>query len=103
MKVLIFIVLVLIGSAGAIGQNSVGWTNFRGSQDLLGTTQVSFPENPKLLWNFQLGNNIKSAPVISDGKIIIGATDGYVYCLDLKGKQQWKYNTDNSIEAPALI
>ena len=104
MRVLSYLVFfVLIASLGANGQNSTSWNNFRGSQDLLGTTNVNFPDKPKKLWSFQVGDNIKSAAVIGEGKIIIGATDGVVYCLDLKGKLVWKYKTENSIEAPALI
>src|SRR5664279_4981255 len=86
MKLLIFLLIVFIISGSANGQNSTTWSNFRGSHDLLGTTQVSFPDKPKLLWTFRAGDNIKSAPVISGGKVVIGATDGFVYCLDLKGK-----------------
>ena len=103
MRFLFLILAVFAGSMGASGQTSTSWTNFRGSQDLLGATQVNFPEKPKLLWTFPVGDNIKSAAVISDGKIVIGATNGVVYCLDLKGKLVWKYKTENSIEAPALI
>ena len=76
--------------AGANGQTSDSWSNFRGSQDLLGTTKVNFPDKPKLLWSFQTGDNIKSAAVISEGKIVIGVTDGTIFCLDLKGKVLWK-------------
>jgi outer membrane protein assembly factor BamB len=103
MRALFLIISVLLTLIDANGQTSVDWSGFRGSQDLLGTTNVNFPDNPKKLWTFQTGDNIKSAPVISDGKIVIGATDGIVYCLDLKGKLIWKFKTENSIEASALI
>ena len=103
MKTLSLILFVLIAFSGAKGQSSNNWSNFRGSQDLSGVTNVNFPDKPKLLWNLQIGDNIKSAAVIADGKIIISGTDGIVYCLDLKGKILWKYKTENSIEAPALI
>ncbi|HSN50492.1 MAG TPA: PQQ-binding-like beta-propeller repeat protein, partial [Bacteroidales bacterium] len=103
MRVIYLILFFLIIFEGANGQNSTSWNNFRGSQELSGTTNVNFPEKPKKLWNFKVGDNIKSAAVIGDGKIVIGATDGIIYCLDLKGKLIWKYKTENSIEAPAMI
>ena len=103
MKILFLTLWIFIVISGANGQTSTDWTNFRGSQDLLGTTAVNFPDKPKLLWSFQTGDNIKSAAVIANGKIVVGATDGIIYCLDLKGKLLWKYKTENSIEAPALI
>ncbi|MBK6282420.1 MAG: PQQ-like beta-propeller repeat protein [Draconibacterium sp.] len=37
------------------------------------------------------------------GKVVIGSTDGFVYCLDTNGKQLWKFETGNAIEASALI
>ena len=40
---------------------------------------------------------------IDKGKIVIGSTDGFVYCLDTNGKLLWKFETGNTIEAPALI
>ena len=103
MRILYFILFGLITSVYANSQNSSSWNNFRGSQELLGITNINFPDKPRLLWSYQTGDNIKSAAVIADGKIVIGATDGLIYCLDFKGKLLWKYKTENSIEAPALI
>jgi outer membrane protein assembly factor BamB len=99
----LIIFLLLISSFQLIAQNTSCWSDFRGNQSLTGTTKASIPNNPKLLWTFQAGDNIKSAPVVCDDKIVVGATNGTVFCLDLKGKLIWKYKTENSIEAPALI
>ena len=84
-------------------QPSDSWPIFRGDQNLTGVSKTTLPASPKLIWTFQTVDNIKGAPVVADGKIVIGSTDGVVYCIDTNGKLLWKYDTGNSIEAPALI
>lgn len=86
-----------------LAQSNHSWPIFRGNQQLTGKTQSVLPSQPKLLWVFQTGDNIKSAPVVDKGKVVVGSTDGYVYCLGLNGNLNWKYDTGNAIEAPALI
>jgi eukaryotic-like serine/threonine-protein kinase len=87
----------------AFAQPSDSWPIFRGDQNLRGVSKTTLPATPKLLWTFTTGDNIKSAPVVDKGKVVIGSTDSFVYCLDLKGKLLWKFETGNAIEAPALI
>ena len=86
MKTLILSLLVALIITELSAQTTNCWNNFRGNQSLTGTTNVNIPENPKLLWSFQTGDNIKSAPVICDSKIVVASTNGTVFCLDLKGK-----------------
>jgi len=98
------ILLFLIGFSWTLfAQPSDSWPIFRGEPHLTGVSKTSIPDSPKLLWTFQTGDNIKSSPVVADGKVVVGSTDGFVYCLDTKGKLLWKVETSNSIEAPALI
>jgi eukaryotic-like serine/threonine-protein kinase len=85
-----------------VAQPTDSWPIFRGDQNLKGVSKTVLPAAPKLLWTFTTGDIIKSAPVVANGKVVIGSTDGFVYCLDLKGKQVWKFETGNAIEAPAL-
>jgi len=99
--ILPFLLFVFVNDV--FSQSSDSWPVFRGNQQLTGISGSSVPDNPELLWTFQTGDNIKSAPVVSDGKIVIGAANGIVYCLDTNGKLIWKFETSNSIEAPALI
>lgn len=84
-------------------QPTDSWPIFRGDQNLTGVSKTTVPASPKLLWTFETGDNIKSSPVVANGKVVIGSTDGLVYCLDMNGKLLWKFETGNSIEAPALI
>lgn len=43
--------------------------------------------NGNLIWSYKTGGKIFSTPTISDGKLVIGCTDGYIYCLDVKGEK----------------
>lgn len=100
--VLSFLVLILI-SCLLRAQDKNNWCLFRGDAKLSGVTTATLPETLELLWSFKTGDNIKSSPVVSDDKIVIGSTDGWIYTLTMKGTLLWKYNTTNSIEAPAMI
>src|SRR5690554_5774989 len=101
-KLIVVFISLYLGNP-ILAQNSASWPIFRGTQQLTGVTDMELPSQPKLLWVFQSEDNIKSAPVVEQGKIVVGSTDGFVYCIDLNGKLIWKFNTGNAIEAPALI
>ncbi len=69
---------------------------------------VADKENPVLcafaaatgepVWRFVPGGRIDSSPAIYRGLVYFGATDGFIYCLDLgNGALRWKYQA-----APAL-
>jgi len=97
------LLLWIITNGSSYSQKAVCWNVFRGDQALTGTTVFEFPAKPGILWTFKIDDEIKSSPVSCNNKIITGAGDGYVYCLDLNGKLIWKFNSGNTIEAPALI
>jgi eukaryotic-like serine/threonine-protein kinase len=96
-------IAIIFFAVSLTAQSTISWPIFRGNQQLTGVSKTELPDQPKLLWTFQTGDNIKSAPVVDQGKVVIGSTDGVVYCLDTTGKLLWKYETSNAIEAPALI
>ena len=100
----ITIVVLLLGCFNSSdGQSRNSWPLFRGNQQLNGVSESELPIPMKLLWTFHTGDNIKSAPVVDRQRVVVGSTDGHVYCLDLNGDLLWKFNTGNAIEAPALI
>ncbi|HXU78075.1 MAG TPA: PQQ-binding-like beta-propeller repeat protein, partial [Methylomirabilota bacterium] len=39
----------------------------------------------KELWSYDIGQPVESSPAITDGRVVIGADDGNVYCFG--GKQ----------------
>ena len=103
MKKIINTITFLFFAAVLTAQPTDSWPIFRGDQNLKGVSKTVLPAAPKLLWTFTTGDIIKSAPVVANGKVVIGSTDGFVYCIDSKGKLVWKFETGNAIEAPALI
>jgi len=102
MKKLVFILFILAGMF-VYSQPQKNWSVFRGDQQLQGVSASKIPSHPKLIWSFDTGDMIKSAPVAASGKIVVGSTSGVVFCLDIQGRKVWEYETENSIEAPALI
>jgi outer membrane protein assembly factor BamB len=96
-----FLLLMVMNISDPAGAS--GWPNFRGDSRLTGITGQSIPASPRLLWSFETGSEIKSTPVIHDSRIIFGAGNGTVYCLNMQGGVLWQFDTGNTIEAPALV
>ena len=79
------------------------WNIFRGDQQLLGVSNTKIPDAPKLLWSTKPGDGILASPVVSDGIIVVGSENGFIYALNSSGEKIWEFETDNAIEASALI
>ena len=99
----ILTILILHFSVFLNAQSENCWPNSRGDFQLHGTTSVAFPQKVDLKWTFDADGIFKSAPVICNNKIVVGSTNGTLYCLNIPGDSLWGFKTDNSIEAPALI
>lgn len=83
---------------------TVSWPIFRGNTNLTGIAQGEIPEKLSLLWTFATGDDIKSSPVVANGKVYVGSDDGSVYALDLtSGKKIWAYTTEHAFEASPLV
>ena len=61
------------------------------------------PTAVKREWVVTLGKEIKASPVVYKQKVVIGTADGEVFCLTISGKILWRFKTENSVEASALI
>jgi len=35
----------------------------------------------KVVWSYEIGSQIISNPAVADGRIYVGAYDGFVYCF----------------------
>lgn len=67
------------------------WTMFHHDLIHTGYTSASAPNTNHTMWTYQTGDKVCSSPVIADGKMYVGADDGYVYCLDAEnGTEIWK-------------
>jgi outer membrane protein assembly factor BamB/predicted phosphodiesterase len=71
-------------STPAVIKDLVVFGNQNGLVEALGL------KSGKRAWHFQTAGPIFSSPAVSGNKIVFGSSDGFVYCLDNKGKLQWK-------------
>ena len=62
-------------------------------------------EDGKLVWEAPLKKRADVAPVISDSRVWIAATDARLYAFDLKtGQEVWKYEFKGPLHsAPAIV
>jgi len=103
MRIALLLTLIATNLAGWAA-DAPSWPIFRGDARLSGLAEGSLPNQMALLWSFKTGDAIKSSPVIGNGLVYIGSSDGKVYALNLtNGTVQWKFNTDDSVEAPPLL
>jgi outer membrane protein assembly factor BamB len=58
-----------------------------------------------LQWRFQTGGAVRSSPVLADGFVYVGSSDGYMYALDAStGAERWKLNAQSAITStPAVV
>jgi outer membrane protein assembly factor BamB len=82
------------------------WPLARGDALGTGVARSSLPENPELLWKFEVPKgSFVTTPIVVDGMIYIGDFDGVVRAIDLAGgKEQWKFKseTDDGFKTAAV-
>lgn len=77
---------------------------FRGNWHRTGSSEVNGPLSYRVKWSFQARKSIFSSPVIDNrGFIYFGSQDGYLYCLDKKGKLKWKFFAGNDIDSTPTV
>ena len=68
------------------------------------TLPPDFETQPTLSWKYPTGRPIIGSPVIDDGVVYVGSTDGIVYAINLvDGKEKWKYTTYGPIRSAVCI
>ncbi|NLF17110.1 MAG: PQQ-binding-like beta-propeller repeat protein [Lentisphaerae bacterium] len=83
---------------------AAAWPIHRGDARLTGRTPERLDESPALLWSVVLGSAPQGAPVIADGRVVVGTGDGLVHCLDLEtGRALWQASAGAAIEGPPLL
>ena len=54
----------------------------------------------ELAWTFETGDAILSSPVVVDGTVYVGSSDGNLYALHLdSGIEAWRFETGGPITA----
>ena len=81
------------------------WTKYAYDSRNSCRTDSPGPTSSSLRWKFSTGTwPVLSSPARANGKIVAGASDGYVYALDEStGKKIWSYKTGDEIwSSPAV-
>ncbi|MBN2357535.1 PQQ-like beta-propeller repeat protein [candidate division KSB1 bacterium] len=64
----------------------------------------AFDASLEPLWQFETGASIRATPVLDEGRIYIGSTDGVFYCLDLlSGESLWQTPVEGRIFHTAAV
>ncbi len=80
------------------------WKIYRGNSALQGVAGGKLGNSFRLLWKFRTNGAVRSSPVIADGRIFVGSSDGYLYAIDpADGKQLWSVKLGKAIEAPPSV
>ena len=96
-----FLIFLLLSTSATTFGN---WASFRGNPQLTGVADSELPENPQLLWTFQVGDMIESTATVVDGTVYVGALNGTVYALDAQtGEKKWTYQVEGAIKASPSI
>lgn len=83
----------------------IGWPQFAGDAQNTGHAWGPGPADNSLLWSFQTGGAIRSAPAVINDVVYLGSDDGSVYALDARtGRQKWKFSTNGVVKSsPAVV
>ncbi len=73
------------------------------TQHLVSAYQIS-PENVIPLWSFRCEDEIRSTPVVVDGRAFVGAYDNNLYAINVdNGQFVWKYATAGGIASSPAV
>lgn len=86
------------------GWKTSEWLMTRGGKQLQGRVRDKSPDQPKVLWTFEMESPGRAEAAIGDGVIYVGDAIGNVYAIDMEAQEaRWKFVTDGSVlAAPAL-
>jgi outer membrane protein assembly factor BamB len=64
---------------------------------------ASVHNDVSLQWKFATNGAIRSTPAVVQSSVVIGSSDGYVYCLSTDGKEQWKFNAGSPVSSSPAV
>lgn len=97
-------VLWLLLAAPAPALPDSGTAMFRGGALHTGAYPAAKGSYGGIAWRLQTGGPVRSSPVVSQGIVYVGSTDGKVYAVDAaRGTVRWRYDAGSAVSAtPAL-
>lgn len=79
---------------------------YRGDASHTGTYRTTVPGHyfAGLQWRYQSAGAVRSSPVVANGVLYVGSSDGYVYAIDAQsGTLRWRFNAGSAVtSSPAL-
>ena len=83
-----------------------GWTEYQNTPAHTGRTDAAVaPKSLRRLWSVDTGPGITfSSPVIADGRVFVGTTDGQLEARDLEtGEQLWVYDVGDQLRGSPAV
>lgn len=86
-----------LGTADSEEFDHTDWPTLGHNAGNTGYTQAQGPGDPDELWSVDTAP-ISTSPVVADGVVYAGASEGTVYALDLEtGEELWTYDVDANL------
>jgi outer membrane protein assembly factor BamB len=78
---------------------------FRGDARHSGVFETTGVEaRPGVLWRFNTRGAVRSSPVVSEGRVYVGSTDGGLYALDAEtGTLEWQADVGSPVSSSAAV
>ena len=99
-------VLVITLTRGFILPSGISesWALFRGDTRLTGFTNNALPEEPQIVWTFEVEEGIESTAAILSGTVYVGTLGGRFVALELDtGRLKWEYKAEEMIRSSPLV
>ena len=78
-------------------KNDAIWSQYQGDVNNTGVTVYDGPLFNQSSWSNEDISSFGSAVIDSEGRIFVGGSDGYLYCLNSQGLVIWRYGTTSKI------
>jgi outer membrane protein assembly factor BamB len=80
------------------------WPMFHHDPAHTGYSTSTAPNTNNTLWSYKTVSAVYSSPAVVDGKVYIGSSDGYIYCLDADtGSKIWSYKTGDYVPSSPAV
>ena len=105
LMLLIALSSVLSVASAADANSSAEWPMFRHDLSHSGYTDSNSTANSaQPLWEFPTSASVLSSPAISEGLVVFGCKDCYIYCLNAStGKYVWSLQTLHEVDSSPAI